>query len=313
MGDIRRGRIFRVAPPKTPYHVPHPDYSSIPGAIDALQSPNLATRYLGWTALSAKRSEAEPALTRLFDDSPNPRMRARALWLLGNISHNAQRYIARAAVDANPDIRATAVRVAREIHAGLAETVGSLSHDTSSAVRRECAIALRNIDAPQRAALWVPLALQYDGHDRWYLEALGIGAEGDWDACLAAWLSKVGPAWNSPAGRDIVWRSRAAKTPELLATILESPATPAAELPRYLRAFDFLKGPEKERALVGLAFGDGRSEQPAREMVRAEAMQRLDPQEVLKDPSHAAALKRVARFGGFDSTVCPSTGLRRRR
>jgi putative membrane-bound dehydrogenase-like protein len=293
MGDIRRGRIFRVAPPKTPYHTTHLDYASTSGAIEALQSPNLATRYLGWTALAAKRSEAEPALTHLFDDSPNPRMRARALWLLGNISHDAHRYIARAAVDANPDIRATAVRVAREIHAGLAETVGSLSHDTSSAVRRECAIAVRNIDAPQRAALWVPLATQYDGHDRWYLEALGIGADGDWDACLAAWLSKVGPAWNSPAGRDIVWRSRAAKTPELLATILEGPATPAAELPRYLRAFDFLKGPEKERALVGLAFGDARSEQPAREVVRAEAMQRLDPQEVLKDPAHAAALKRV--------------------
>ncbi len=102
---------------------------------------------------------------------------------------------------------------------------------------------------------WVELAAQYDGHDRWYLEALGIGADGDWDACLAAWMNKVGSNWKSPASRDIVWRSRAAKTPQLLAELIEDPATPAAELPRYLRAFDFLKGPEKERALVDLAFG----------------------------------------------------------
>ncbi len=293
MGDIRRGRIFRVAPPKTPYHVPRPDYSSIPGAIEALESPNLATRYLAWTALAARKSEAEPALTRLFEQSPNPRMRARALWLLGTVSGDGSRYIARAAADADPDIRATAVRVARQVRVGLAKTVESLAHDSSPEVRRECAIALRNVDVPQRAAPWAQLAAQHDGHDRWYLEALGIGADGDWDACLAAWLKKVGPAWNSPAGRDIVWRSRAAKTPQLLAVILESPSTPAAELPRYLRAFDFLQGPEKERALVGLAFGGVRRDQPARDIIMAEAIQRLDRQDVLKDPAHAAALKRV--------------------
>lgn len=293
MGDIRRGRIFRVAPPKTPYHVPSHDFSSIPGAIRALESPNLATRYLAWTALAARKSEAEPALTRLFDDSPNPRLRARALWLLEAVSTDPGAHIARAAADANPDMRAAAVRVARQLHAGLAKTVESLVHDPSPEVRRECAIALRNIDVPKRAALWAQLAAEHDGHDRWYLEALGIGADGDWDACLSAWLKKVGPAWNTPAGRDVIWRSRAAKTAGLLASILESPTTPSAELPRYVRAFDFLQGPEKERALVGLAFGDVRGEQPAPEMVRAEAIQRLDRQEVLNNPAHAAALKRI--------------------
>jgi putative heme-binding domain-containing protein len=123
------------------------------------------------------------------------------------------------------------------------------------------------------------------------LEALGIGADGDWDACLAAWLNKVGSNWKAPASRDIVWRSRAAKTPQLLAELIEDPATPAAELPRYLRAFDFLKGPEKERALVDLAFGDVHRSQG--DLVAAEAIQRLDRQTVLNDPAHAAALKHV--------------------
>ena len=28
-----------------------------------------------------------------------------------------------------------------------------------------------------KGRLWAELAAQYDGHDRWYLEALGIGAD----------------------------------------------------------------------------------------------------------------------------------------
>ncbi|HEX4069591.1 MAG TPA: PVC-type heme-binding CxxCH protein [Planctomycetaceae bacterium] len=291
MGDITHGRIFRVAPPHTPYRAPHVDYSTIPGAIEALKSPNLATRYLAWTALAARGTAAEPALAELFEHAANPRIRARALWLLGAVSREPETYVAKAAADANPDLRVTAIRLARKLRTGLAKTVASLVHDPSPEVRRECAIAVRNLDGPQKSAPWVELAAQYDGHDRWYLEALGIGADGDWDACLAAWLNKVGSNWKSPASRDIVWRSRAAQTPQLLAELIEDPATPAAELPRYLRAFDFLKGPEKERVLVDLAFGDAHRGQG--DLIAAEAIQRLDRQTVLNDPSHAAALKRV--------------------
>ena len=105
---------------------------------------------------------------------------------------------------------------------------------------------------PAAAELWAELAYLHDGKDRWYLEALGIGADKNWDAYLDAYLKKVGDKWNSPAGRDILWRSRAKKTPELLAKILKDPATNEADQPRYFRAFDFLTGPEKEAALKSL-------------------------------------------------------------
>jgi putative membrane-bound dehydrogenase-like protein len=297
MGDINHGRIFRVAPPKTPYQVPHNDYSSVSGAIEALKSPNLATRYLAWTALAAQKGTAEPALARLFQQSPEPRIRARALWLLGTVSQHGNQHIARAAADSDPDIRATAIRVARRLPATLVSTVDSLVDDPSSAVRRECAIGLRNINGSARDFLWARLAAQHGGHDRWFLEALGIGADGDWDACLATWLRKVGTAWNTAAGRDIIWRSRAIKTPELLESILKDSSTPAADLPRYLRAFDFLKGPERENALVRLAFDDwtvrASDNNHSRDIVIAEAIERLDRQKVVKDPAHFAALKRV--------------------
>jgi hypothetical protein len=112
---------------------------------------------------------------------------------------------------------------------------------------------LRHAKNPAAADLWAELASRYDGQDRWYLEALGVGADRNWDAFLDAYLTKVGDQWNSPAGRDIVWRSRAHKTPELLVKIIKDPTTKPEDQPRYMRAFDFLdKSPEKDKALEGL-------------------------------------------------------------
>jgi putative heme-binding domain-containing protein len=153
--------------------------------------------------------------------------------------------------------------------------------------------------------LWAELAKQHDGHDRWYLEALGIGADGDWDACLATWLKTVGSTWKTPAGRDIVWRSRSSSSAEYLAQILEDPETTSADAPRYLRAFDFLRGPEKDRALVKLAFSESHPEgSPIHELVAAESLARLEPRAVLENRSHHMALSHLV-----ESTSDPSLFL----
>src|SRR5262249_56595875 len=121
--------------------------------------------------------------------------------------------------------------------------------------------------------LWAELAAQHDGKDRWYLEALGIGADPRWDACLDAWLAAGGDV-KSPAGRDVVWRSRSAKTPELLGRIIADPSVPASELPRYFRAFDFQTAPAKGEVLARLAF-DTPAEGPRQELIVAESVTRL--------------------------------------
>ena len=95
------------------------------------------------------------------------------------------------------------------------------------------------------------MALQHDGKDRWYLEALGIAAEGKWDECFKAWIGSGGQ-WNTKAGKDIVWRSRSKMAPELLVKIVKDPGTKEEEKPKYMRAFDFHSGPEKELALQSL-------------------------------------------------------------
>jgi hypothetical protein len=115
------------------------------------------------------------------------------------------------------------------------------------------ALALRGSKLADAPVIWAELADRHDGKDRWYLEALGIGAEGQWDAYLDAWLKKVGDKWLSPGGKEVIWRSRAKVTPEYLAKIVKDPNTPADTHPKYMRAFDFLpKSAEKDKALESL-------------------------------------------------------------
>ena len=122
-------------------------------------------------------------------------------------------------------------------------------------MRRECAIALRHSALPEAPKLWARLAAQHDGKDRWYLEALGIGADKQEEKYFAAWLEAVKGDWNTPAGRDIVWRSRTPKTLPMLVKLITAKETSAADKDRYMRSLDFLTGPEKEAALVEIATG----------------------------------------------------------
>ena len=252
MEDAQRGRLFRVTPQGQggKYTAPRQDFSTVAGATRALRSPNLATRYLAWTSLHAMAEKAEPALAAVYE-SAAPRQRARALWLLGKIPGREQHYVDLAITDKDANLRILGVRLARQLKLNVMAVVQRLIHDPSPQVRRELAVSLRH-QSQAAAPLWSELALQYDGKDRWYLEALGIGAYLHWDAFLPVWLENVGEDWSGPAGRDILWRSRSSQTPNYLAKILADDATPAETHPRYFRAFDFLTGPEKDRALKTL-------------------------------------------------------------
>lgn len=254
MEDTKHGRLFRVTPPDqgTSYKIAKQDFGSIDGCIAALLNPNLATRYIAWTELHKMGSKAEPALQKVFNEAKDARQRARALWLLGKIDGRGAHYVDLAATDKDANIRCVAVRMARQISPDVIPVVKKLVADPSPQVRRECAIALRHNKASEAPELWAQLAAQHDGKDRWYLEALGISADGQWDRYLAAWRKSVGDKWNTAAGRDVIWRSRAKETPALLAKIIQDEKTPAESQPRYFRAFDFLTGPEKDAALKSL-------------------------------------------------------------
>ncbi|MBI1839494.1 MAG: PQQ-dependent sugar dehydrogenase, partial [Verrucomicrobia bacterium] len=249
--DKMTGRVYRVAPKGHKAAVPKLDLSGAAGAAAALRSPNQATRYLAWQRLHELGPKAEPSLKKLWS-SKKPQDRARALHLLARMPGKEERYVQQAEKDADSNIRIAGLRIARDLNLDVLGKVRKLVNDPSPQVRRECALALRHNMSPETPKIWAALAALHDGKDRWYLEALGIGADKQEDACLAAWLATAKDQWNTPAGRDILWRSRSRQAPPLLVKLATDKNTPAAERARYIRSLDFIKGPEKDAALVEL-------------------------------------------------------------
>ena len=251
MRDLDGGRIFRVATPGSKYSVPKIDLSTADGAAKALTNPNGEVRYLAWNALHEMGAKAVPALEALWKGD-NSRHRARALWVLGKMEGKGQSVVNAALADADPDIRITGIRLARQLELNLIEAVTKVVRDKSPAVRREASIALRFDGSEKANALWAELAIQHDGTDRWYLEALGIGSDLHADGRFGAWLAKAGKKWNSEGGRDIVWRVRSKQAPAYLARIIKDKSLEDHASPRYMRSFDFHNGEEKNKALESL-------------------------------------------------------------
>lgn len=288
MGDSVRGRIYRIAPKGEDYSVPTFDFATPEGCVKALQNPNLAVRYLAWTKLNSWQKKAEDALTDLWE-SDNSRMRARALWLLGNIKGEEKKYIDAALADKDEDIRITGIRLARELKMVDMATFKKLAQDPSPQVRREVALAIRHNTDPAAAEIWTTLANQYDGKDRWYLEALGIAADNQWDSFFAKYIAQTGDKWKTDAAaKDIVWRSRSTDNVYRLAELATT--TDGDAKLRYFRAFDFQTNPEKTKVLLGMLNG---GKAPADIMTLV--FKHLDIEIAKKDPLYAKLLPTVLK------------------
>lgn len=253
-GDQTRGRIYRVAPNGLAYTIAKQDYTTAQGAVAALQNANLATRYHAWTVLQQMGVSAVPELEKLWKaSSSDPRIRARAFWVLVKMQNaNAAQYIQQAIKETNPDLRITGLRAARQLKNNVIEVVNTLVNDADPQVRRECALALHHNKATEAATLWATLAKQYDGKDRWYLEALGIGADGQWDNFFMAYKKMMNDDLQSEASKNIVWRARTENALPHLATYALDQQVPIKERLKYFRAFDFNSGPAKSKLLLAM-------------------------------------------------------------
>ncbi len=255
MGDLDKGRVYRLAPKGVKYKMKKPDYSSVESLIELLQNPNRATHFKAYMALKEMGSKAEAKLKQLYagDDS---RMKARAFWLLTKLP-NGQEYIADAAKDDNQDIRVASVRASRINSTNSEKFLLPLAADVSPQVRREVALAIRYKEMP---TVWEMLAKNYKSGDRWYLEALGIAAEGFWDSYLTAYLEKAGTGWTeSQEATDLVWRSRSVNTATLLGELIKEKKAPANY--RYYRALDFQDRDSKNLVLKTLITTSSSEEQ----------------------------------------------------
>jgi putative heme-binding domain-containing protein len=158
-------------------------------------------------------------------------------------------FIQKAFDQANPNLKAMAIRAAKQKpFTEWSELAQKAAKDQHASVRRELAIALRHLSGEDVNKLWASLAMRHGGVDRWYLEALGIGADGNWDERFAAYYA-LKPE-NSKGYADIVWRARTEKALPALIDMIGKTKSPA-----YFRALDFMPGDQKSEALFGLIQG----------------------------------------------------------
>ena len=201
-----RGRVYRLAPKGFKPLKPKLDLDTPQGQIAALCSPNQATRYLGYTKLVSGGGASGDVVRKLYEDSKNPRMRARAMWVLARLP-DGRAAVTKGLSDENPDIRIAAIRAARAIGMDVSGVVKQMTGDPSIAVARELCLALRLEPDEKALPLLVALADRYDGKDRWYLEALGIGATGREDKLLEAW-QRDGKNKEPKVAEAITWRMK---------------------------------------------------------------------------------------------------------
>jgi putative membrane-bound dehydrogenase-like protein len=266
MGDQNgsRGRIYRLAPAGNKPQVPKVDLTSAPGLTAAFGSPNQSARYLAHMAITAQGAGALSLLQGLWAQS-DPILKARALWILGALGDAGSAAIQEALRDRDPRFRILGLRVARLHGANMLTVSKPLLGDQSPQVRREIALMLRDPDPAlmlqpysykdqvQPSEEWldaiVQLATQYDGKDRWYLEALGIAARGREEALYARLKNQNGGTSHAAGFNGLVWRLRPKTAlPDLLAAI-DSPSTPMQERLVALDTIGSMQWPEAARAL----------------------------------------------------------------
>lgn len=258
-GDQLKGRIYRVTPAGMKgYEVPAYSLADPKAAVAALQSPNHAIRYQAYQALLGFGSSSIKELEGLWKSDQPTFLRARAFWLLARLSGPAApKYIKQAMKEKDARLRMLAIRASLSLQLDVIPVVKALKGDPDPQVKRECALALHHNSSPEAPALWAELAQQYDGSDRWYLEALGLGADNQWESHLKAYVSRVKDPLSNAAGKDIIWRARTADAVPYLARLAGNSSEPLRDRLRYFRAFDFNAGPQTSAALASIIEANG--------------------------------------------------------
>jgi putative membrane-bound dehydrogenase-like protein len=263
--DQTAGAIYRVAPKGFKPVVPQFDLATTAGQIAALRSPAVNVRALGYVRLRAQGAAAVPAVAALLGDE-NPYIRARAIWLLADLGAEGAARVAALLGAPDADARLTAFRALRRHHLATRAQAAKLASDPSPAVRREVAVSLRDVPLAEAKDLLLTLAKGYDGVDRAYLEAWGIGCTGKENEVYAALAAKAGgdPLQWSAAYTGLVWRLTPVAAAEAFAARARAESLSEAQRLAAITALGFMPAKPAVVALLDLAqHGKGMIQQTA--------------------------------------------------
>lgn len=199
------GRIFRITPKGKKLTPPVIDLTTVQGQIETLKNPAVNVRNLGFEAL--RKSGNVAAVKNLLQDK-NPYVQARAVWLLSKMGDEGIKEVEKISDNADEHLRVAAFRALRQVKADILPIAERLSNDKSTAVRREVAIALRDLPLESIRPIVNNLVKIHDGNDRFETEALGQALDGKENAyykLIRPSLAKDPATWNE-ATATLIWR-----------------------------------------------------------------------------------------------------------
>ncbi|MFT3702417.1 MAG: c-type cytochrome [Agriterribacter sp.] len=236
------GRIYRILPKNTALHAPHIDLANTQGQVEALRNPAINVRYLAFEKLKAQGDAVIEPVKKLLNDD-NPYVQARAIWLLAQLGQKGIEETAALLKSDNETIRVTAFRALRVSVPDIIVYAVQLQNDPSSLVRREIAIALRDLPFEKTHPVLIELAKQYDGEDKWYLNSI--------DAAFAGHEEEVYPELKNLLAKD----QPANKWDQKMTTIAWGMHPLAALNDLNVRASDsMLTSKERRAAITAIAF-----------------------------------------------------------
>lgn len=262
------GRIYRITPKGRKLKTPKIDLRTTQGQIAALLNPAVNVRMLGFDALAAQGEKAvEPVMALLA--SPNPYHRSRAIFLLAQLGAEGQFEVERLLKAVDAPVRVTALRALRSItpensksipaltasQRALLPLMGNLTVDRSAAVRREVAIALRDVPFDECKYMLINLVKGYDGQDRWYLDALGEAADGKEEALFAELrqtLPEDPTKWDQKTA-DIIWELHPPSAVPLLKKRAESSSLTPDARKQAIVTLGFIKSKPAALAMIDLS------------------------------------------------------------
>ncbi len=251
--QAQTGTIYRLAPKGAKLKVPKLDLSNAVGQIAALKSPSPNVRELGRAKLEAVGAKSVPAVKALLEDS-NPYIQARAIWLLAKLGDAGIQTVEGLLTHKDPQIRIAAFRALRHGNHKVLEHAAKLAKDPAPSVRREVALALRYVAFKDCEQILLDLAKGYDGKDRYYVEAFGIGATDKEEKTYAALKAlRCENAGFDPVYANLVWRLQPVSAlPELEAWAMDTKLD-AATRRAMLFSISLIEAPQAAKSMVKVA------------------------------------------------------------
>ncbi|MCF2506677.1 c-type cytochrome [Dyadobacter sp. CY107] len=245
------GRIYRITPKGKKLTVPKLDLSTTNGLIDALKNPAVNVRALGFDGLKSKGDAALTDVKKLLH-AENPFHQARAVWLMAQLGNNGKSEVVNLLKSDNASHRLTAFRALKAIGAEKMY-LAQMAKDQDAAVRREVAIALRDVPFAEAKESIASLIKMYDGKDAWMLEAIGTAADGKEQQVYAMVREAYpGEPINFPPQRaNLAWRLHPVEVIDEMKARAEASKVTVAERRKALTAIGFIK--EKKAAEVMIA------------------------------------------------------------